>query len=851
MKKFFFFKSSSTSTNNGKTPPETQCSGLRRSRSLSSATFHGDAGGVLLENNAEPPRLSLTPKKHSKTRKETANTYGLDFSGSSKSSQHSSGNSSYGRSTNYVSNKILDLYIDGEQQQYDKNSKPKSSTSHRNSFSSEYRAGRRPPRAQPIAPTSPTASIHDRPRSSSFRESPHLHLSTRHWTRNEFGPESPQKLAKDVVQRLSRVFPHKPKPAYRDFDPDTPTTVDDIFEGYLDSHPSSNPEDFTRRSGPDGFYLAEKEEEVEIELRREAKEAEERVLIFSEDLDQDSFLRDCHHFSVSELLQTIKNLMEERRNLALDVSGHLRFRIAERETAQEALRLVNVELDSRTRRLEKEMKELQLGLEKELDRRSCEWSIKLENYQSEEHRLRERVSELAEQNVSLQREISAVNGREMDYRGRISQSDTQLKNLSESLQLTTGEKEDLQQTVSELQERVRGAEEDRDCIRRSYKEKEKENKELHRVVTRLQRTCTEQDKTVTGLRQGLSEEIERKGSSEKTLPLMEQARLTGIEQKLRKEVESFRAEVESLRRENINLLARLRDNGGGISTFMLDQELQDRVDYLTNLGMPLFEESSDLCSKLLEYIRKSGHISENDQHPNKNEFDGYFLVESDMKVQSLKRGFENIKRSLEKISSVLHEKCRQEHEEAREHNSQILEDDVEVKLKAETLLTSVLREKLFSKDQEIDQLQTEVATAVRGHDILRSEVQRTLDALSSVSHKMKDFELQMMRKDEKINQLRSDLQECSKELTNTKSILPKVSEERDLMWEEVKQYSEKNMLLNSEVNLMRKKVETLDEDILLKEGQITILKDRLGNKHFDILYSPNDKSMQEFVRNEL
>ncbi|KAF6154065.1 hypothetical protein GIB67_018987, partial [Kingdonia uniflora] len=178
-------------------------------------------------------------------------------------------------------------------------------------------------------------------------------------------------------------------------------------------------------------------------------------------------------------------------------------------------------------------------------------------------------------------------------------------------------------------------------------------------------------------------------------------------------------------------------------------------------------------------------------------------------------------------------------------------DDVEVKLKAETLLTSVLREKLFSKDQEIDQLQTEVATAVRGHDILRCEVQRTLDALSSVSHKMKDFELQMMRKDEKINQLRSDLQECSKELKITKSILPKVLEERDLMWEEVKQYSEKNMLLNSEVNLMRKKVETLNEDILLKEGQITILKDRLGNKHFDILYSLNDKSMQEFVLNEL
>ncbi|KAM1053721.1 hypothetical protein ACFX2J_001193 [Malus domestica] len=55
-----------------------------------------------------------------------------------------------------------------------------------------------------------------------------------------------------------------------------------------------------------------------------------------------------------------------------------------------------------------------------------------------------------------------------------------------------------------------------------------------------------------------------------------------------------------------------------------------------------------------------------------------------------------------------------------------------------------------------------------------------------------------------------------------------------MIWEEVKKYNEKNMLLNSEVNMLKKKIETLDEDILLKEGQITILKDTIGrNKSFD------------------
>ncbi|XXG52516.1 hypothetical protein AAC387_Pa03g0828 [Persea americana] len=78
-----------------------------------------------------------------------------------------------------------------------------------------------------------------------------------------------------------------------------------------------------------------------------------------------------------------------------------------------------------------------------------------------------------------------------------------------------------------------------------------------------------------------------------------------------------------------------------------------------------------------------------------------------------------------------------------------------------------------------------------------------------------------------------------KELTITRGILPKVTQERDLMWEEVKQYSEKNMLLNREVISLRKIIEAL-----LKEGQITISKDCLDSKPFDILCRPG--SLKEF-----
>ncbi|PHU16687.1 hypothetical protein BC332_12382 [Capsicum chinense] len=96
----------------------------------------------------------------------------------------------------------------------------------------------------------------------------------------------------------------------------------------------------------------------------------------------------------------------------------------------------------------------------------------------------------------------------------------------------------------------------------------------------------------------------------------------------------------------------------------------------------------------------------------------------------------------------------------------------------------------------------------------------------------------VLKRDENINQLTNDLQECMKELGVVKGILPKVFRERDFMWEEVKSYSEMNMLLNYEINMLKKKVDTLKKGILMKQGQITILKDWIG-KPLDLLASPD------------
>ncbi|PHT69341.1 hypothetical protein T459_28828 [Capsicum annuum] len=128
------------------------------------------------------------------------------------------------------------------------------------------------------------------------------------------------------------------------------------------------------------------------------------------------------------------------------------------------------------------------------------------------------------------------------------------------------------------------------------------------------------------------------------------------------------------------------------------------------------------------------------------------------------------------------------------------EKEIVKELKSETLLTTVLREKLYSLEIDIKQLQADLAAIVRGNDILKYEVQNALDALSYATSKLKYLELQ----------LTNDLQECMKELDIVKVTLPKVFQERDFMWEKVKSYSEMNMLLNYEINILQRKEVALE-----------------------------------------
>ncbi|KAF3644594.1 putative pre-mRNA-processing protein 40A-like isoform X2 [Capsicum annuum] len=226
---------------------------------------------------------------------------------------------------------------------------------------------------------------------------------------------------------------------------------------------------------------------------------------------------------------------------------------------------------------QREKNELQSVLEKELDRRSNDWSLKLEKYQIDQHRLHERERELAEQNVYLQREVSSFNEKEVDNRIKMSFLEKHLEDFSKRIEQVSEKNQNQRQQLTQLQVEYKVAQHNRYYVRENYQEKVKE-------------------------------------------------------------------------------------------------------------------------------------------------------------------------------------------------------------LKSGTLLTAVLKENLYSKEMDIKQLQADLARTVRGNDIFKCEVQNALDAFSYATPKLKYLELQVLKKDENINQLTNDLQECMKELGVVKVILPKVFQERDFMY---------------------------------------------------------------------
>uniref|UniRef100_A0ACD5YLI7 Uncharacterized protein n=1 Tax=Avena sativa TaxID=4498 RepID=A0ACD5YLI7_AVESA len=656
------------------------------------------------------------------------------------------------------------------------------------------------------------------------------------------------------------------------------TSVEDIYEDSRDLQPPCfygslvdpfsgttsrcSAADTCHHDGSYDFHDKNLEQDTDDKLLRRAKELNTCFMVPCEEVSELNLLRN-KRMSSTEFMQLVQNLIEDRKQLALELSSQIEARLKERFVAKEQYKRSKIELDTTTIRLENEKTHAQTTLELELDRRSNDWSAKLAKFQSEEQRLRDRVMELAEQNVSFQREVTLLESNRADASNRIKSLELQNKQLNDELEKVMNEHNDLYRTSVELhdsltkateerdkiQECLAKAAEERDQIQECLKSREDNSRALHKVIARLQRASNEQEKTITGLRQGFSAELEKRsvGSSESiNRTQMELLRLTGVEQKLRKEIQSCALEVESLRQENIGILNRLQSSGSGLSlsSLRLEQELNARVDNLQIQGLSLLDDSSRLCGRLLDVMKSKSE--------NVGSVDALEAIEYTLKYQNIKEGMDNLALGLRKIKSLLVEKFNEEDSKmgipSRPDTSS--RDDLEIKLKEEALLNRVLKEKLLSRELEIEQLQSDIASLGRIQDVMQNEIHRAQDELCCMTHKSKCFEVELLKKDDSINQIQQEFQDSAKELTALRCTLKSVTDERDALWQEKKHLRKSVGALQNDIASFKHKIKSLDEDIqlkegeiLLREGEISILRDSI-DRPFNVICSP--LSMKQF-----
>eukprot|EP01018_Ginkgo_biloba_P029406 Gb_03477 [translate_table: standard] len=225
----------------------------------------------------------------------------------------------------------------------------------------------------------------------------------------------------------------------------------------------------------------------------------------------------------------------------------------------------------------------------------------------------------------------------------------------------------LQQSL--FDSKARKAEDHRDSIKRGYKEKERENYDLQKSVVRLQRLCKDQERTTSGLWQGLNDEIsdaQQDKSDHITKLLQEQLRSTS-EKALRKDLENYRYEVDSLRQENTNLLERVRnrENVSSFGLIKLDQELWARFDGLQSQALSLLDDNIMLSAKLLEFINDRMYTNDasgsNEREYSEsgvcNEQAKNYLLELKMNFHRLGRKVNSVKKSVRIENGILKEKA--------------------------------------------------------------------------------------------------------------------------------------------------------------------------------------------------
>lgn len=151
-------------------------------------------------------------------------------------------------------------------------------------------------------------------------------------------------------------------------------------------------------------------------------------------------------------------------------------------------------------------------------------------------------------------------------------------------------------------------------------------------------------------------------------------------------------------------------------------------------------------------------------------------------------------------------------------------EDYEKHSESQGSTCQLLQERVNALQADLEHCQPQITALLQQRDELASERQKLHHSLTDATLRATDLELRLADRDEIVKLQEVTLEEIKKEVDEGRKELSRVIQERDEMQKEAEAMSREALRTSVEVEVLRRRVHQLDEDVLLRDGQICILR---------------------------
>jgi chromosome segregation ATPase len=463
--------------------------------------------------------------------------------------------------------------------------------------------------------------------------------------------------------------------------------------------------------------------------------------------------------------------------------------------------------EGRMSRLQKELQRLsgvEIGLRTDLE------ASRVENAT-----LRRDINCLLERFANQQRESTMhMKKLEQELRAEIDRGQAKVAELQDEnnilfakLRLLTRERHDTREALRSCNGRVSDLEE--------------ENQSLQEEISRVEKALEAKQMDIQSLESQLERSIQNKEIAQAALALKEKASLNdGVTMKV-KDKEPWNAPQSGSTEMRQSLQAAAQQ------LYSMNERLEKLMDKLSERDLQLQEARADIVGKD-EVVAGLEHTLSNLAKTVDSQSSRLMRLskqnEDLTKVTQSQAG--QIEEFQSRIATAVD--CRNKLEQELGAARKRLEDH-ERDFESQGLTCQLLQERVDALEAELQHCQPQITTLLQERDDLVLERENLHHSLADVTLRVTDLEHRLAEREEAVKLQEATLEELRKEVDEGRKELSLVKQERDEMQSEAEAMSREALRTSVEVEVLRRRVHQLDEDVLLRDGQICILRGGLDD----------------------